>query len=444
MNNPLQPCFKIRVMNGKSASAGNLKSLSVGVAADNSFIDIERCVASPVVYEEKASLMSALSFTVDKCADVLLYYFYMGQSIVFYGGHYADDSSGMKLIFSGTITRIRTSFSESGVVSVGIECMNYGFNKLAKNYKNFVYPDINSNRKFAQKATLTVSDIVRGIADDNGIKVGNIELSPEAKALKFTENDMKYQKDTTDWKFLNMLAQDCGCNVWLSFEDGEEYLNFVSMGKNFRKQSEISFLFPLKERILGIKDSEIIKADNPEYDRLRLLRDVQVDEDISAADAITRSATYFDKETGEYKEAMAKVETDKDGNTVTTFYELDEDRVQYVEDNFPDIADKIRDSSPTSLKWGSESDDNNPNCARFYYKAIKRYSKDTAVFDKAFFGITVTGTCNQDLNIESQKVYKIRGILSYHSKDLESSFFLRGLKHIWGSDGNWTELDFIR
>ena len=88
--------------------------------------------------------------------------------------------------------------------------------------------------------------------------------------------------------------------------------------------------------------------------------------------------------------------------------------------------------------------DNNPEHANYYYKTIKIYDEQTAVFDRAFFGITVTAKCNQDLDIHSQRTYKVRGILSYHSKSLNTSFFLRGLKHIWDADGNWTELDFIR
>ena len=180
---------------------------------------------------------------------------------------------------------------------------------------------------------------------------------------------------------------------------------------------------------------------DPSYDRPRLLRDVTVDEDISMAYAVSRSAMYFDKNTGEYKESISRIDTDKNGNTSITFYELDEQRVNYVHQTMPEIADKIRENGPTSLPWGTTD---NPECASYYYKAIKIYDETTAVFDKAFFGITVTAKCNQDLNVHSQRTYKIRGILSYHSKNLTTSFFLRGLKHIWDSDGTWTELDFIR
>ena len=139
--------------------------------------------------------------------------------------------------------------------------------------------------------------------------------------------------------------------------------------------------------------------------------------------------------------SISKIEEDKDGNRTITFYELDESRVQYVHENLPEIADEIRDSEPASLPWGTPD---NPRNASYYYVAVRHYEEHQAVFDKAFFGITANARCNQDLDIHSQRTYKIRGLLSYHSKDLTTSFFLRSLRHIWDVDGNWTELEFIR
>lgn len=445
MFRPLQPQFKIRVYNGKRVHLDTLKGSNVVTSSDENYIDIEPFVAYPVEYEEQASLLNTLKFTVDKNADLLLYYFYIGQSVIFYGGYYSDNQSGMRHVFSGTVTRIRTHFADNGKVSFTVECMNYGFTKLGKDFKNFVYPDKNSERKFAQSDSLTLSQIITGIAKENNFEIGEIDLSSSAKAVNFDKINIRYQKNVSDWKFLTMLAQDFGCNVWISNEDGVDKLNFVSHEKAFRMQSDISFLFPLYGSNLQMdntfQDSEIQKFSNEAYNRPRILRDVNVDEDISQAYAVSRSAMYFDKATGEYKEAVSRIETDKDGNNTITFYELDEARVAYVHQNMPEIADKIRDGSPTSLPWGKPD---NPENASYYYKVIKIYDEQTAVFDKAFFGITLTARCNQDLDIVSQRTYKVRGILSYHSKNLNTSFFLRGLKHIWDSDGNWTELDFIR
>lgn len=448
MFRPLQPQFKIRVFNGKRVHLDTLKGSNVAVSSDSNYIDIEPCVAYPVIYEEQASLLNTLKFTVDKNADLLLYYFYIGQSVILYGGYYADNQSGMRHIFSGTVTRIKTHFSDSGKVSFTVECMNYGFTKLGKDFKNFVYPDKNGSRKFAQSESLSLLDIITGIAKENNFELGEIDLSSGAKSVNFDKVNIRYQKNVSDWKFLTTLAQDFGCNVWISSEDGVEKINFVSQEKAFHKQSDISFLFPLygitnKELKMDstFQDSEMQKFGDSSYNRPRILRDVTVDEDISQAYAVSRSAMYFDKNTGDYKESVSRIATDKDGNNTITFYELDEARVAFVHENMPDIADKIRDGSPTSLPWGTPD---NPECASYYYKVVKIYDEQAAVFDRAFFGITVTAKCNQDLDIHSQRTYKIRGILSYHSKNLSTSFFLRGLKHIWESDGTWTELDFIR
>ena len=442
MYRPIQPQFKIMVFNGKRVDADTLKGSNVAVSSDENYIDIEPYVTYPVEYEEQASLLNTLKFTVDKNADLLLYYFYIGQAVIFYGGYYTDNQSGMRRVFSGTVTRIRTIFTDSGKVSFTVECMNYGFTKLGKDFKNFVYPDKNSSRKFARAENLTLEQIIRGIADEGGYEIGEIDLSSGAKSVNLSKVNIRYQKNESDWKFLNKLAQDFGCNVWISTEDGVDKLNFVSHEKAFRRQSsDISFLYPLYGRVKDVQDTEMQRFSDAAYNRPRILRNVTVDEDISQACAVSRSAMYFDKETGEYKEAVSRIETDKDGNSTITFYELDEARVAYVHQNMPEIADKIRDGSPTSLPWGTPD---NPECASYYYKAIRIYDEQTAVFDRAFFGITVTATCNQDLDIRSQRTYRIRGILSYHSKSLDTSFFLRGLKHIWDSDGTRTELDFIR
>lgn len=454
MYRPLQPQFKIRVFNGKRVDVDTRKKITAITSRDSDdYVDIEQFVAYPVTYEEQATLLNTISFTVDKHTDVLLYYFFIGQSVTLYGGYYSDNSSSMKHVFSGTVTRIRTKFSDNGRVSFTVECMNYGFTKIGKDFKNFVYPDKRSPRSFAQKDILTVEDIIKGIAEANNMDIGKIELSSEVKAIRFDKKNILYQKGESDWKFLTELAQDYGCTVWMSSDEkGNEKLYFMSKEKAFREQSkDIAFLYPLYAFLYSnnntgedylIKDTEIQKFEDSSYNRPRLLKSVTVDEDISMANAVSRSAVYFDKETGEYMETVSEITTDKNGDSKMVRYELDEGRVAWVRKNRPDVAKKIMSGVPTGMQWGD--DPTNPEFASFYYKVKEIYDEKTAVFDKAFFGVTLTAKCNQDLNIRSQRTYKIRGILSYRSKDLETSFFLRGLKHIWDTDGNWTELDFIR
>lgn len=442
MFRPLQPQFKIRVFDGKRVSLETLKSTKVSTGSN--FIDIEACCAYPVTYEESADLLTHLNFTVDKNADVLLYYFFIGQSVILYGGYYADNERGMRHIFSGTVTRIRTHFSDTGRVSFSVECMNYGFTKLGKDYKNFVYPDKNSKRKGANKDTMSVTDIIKCIAEDSNFEIGEISLKSGAKSVNFDKINVRYQKNMTDWQFLTKLAQDFGCSVWISTEDGVDKLYFVSQEKAFQKQSkDISFLYPLNGVIDKVEDKEMQKFSESAYNRPRILREVNVEEDIASAYSISRSAMYFDKDTGEQKEATMQITEDEKGNRHVYFYELDEQRVAQINKENPEIADEIRENGPASLPWGTPD---NPRNASYYYKRIEYHENfnEQAVFDKHWFGITITAKCNQDLNIHSQRAYSIRGILRYNVKGPTSMYFLRGLKHIWDSDGTWTELDFIQ
>ena len=446
MFRPLQPSFKIRIHNGgrKKRATYNQLTTAVGVgnvSANSETLDIESCVAYPVTYEEQASLLNTLSFTVDKHADILLYYFHLGQAITLLGGFYSDDAYSMKHVFSGTVTRIKTKFSDNGKVSFTVECMNYGFTRLGKDLKTFVYPDPKSSRKFAKGSSLSLEQIIRGIAGDNNFEIGEINLSTEAKKVAFDKIKVEYQKNMSDWKYLSTLADRFGCTVWISTDDdGTERINFVSKKIAASRQGKIAFIYPLDGIITNYTDAETQKFTVPQYNRPRILRNVTVDEDISAAYAVSRTSTYFDKTTGETKQGMSRIET-KDGKNYITFYVLDPAKVAWVRKNLPEVAKKIMYNSPFSLGWG---DSNDPNSASFYYKVEKQFDETVSVFDKAFFGVTVTAKCNQDLNIHSQRSYKIRGILSYHTTDKESMFFLRGLKHIWDHDGTWTELDFIR
>lgn len=446
MFRPIQPQFNLRVRNGKREYPDMFKGSSVLPSSDEDSINIEQYVNYPVIYEERADMLNTLQFTVDKYADVLLYYFCIGQEVELFGGYYADNENSMRKVFAGTVTRIKTNFSDNGKVAFTVECMSYGFTKLGKDTHAFVYPDSNSPRSFARADSLDIYAIIKGIAEVNGCKLGKIELSSKARSVTYDKSKIKYQRDASDWKFLTDLASSTGSTVWISSEDGEEKINFVSHEKAIQEQSDdIGFLYPLYSMAIYknnplIKDYEIQKFSNPAYNRPRILREVTVDEDISQAYAVSRSAIYFDKETGEQKEVTA-VTTEKDGKSKVIFYELDEQRVAMISHTRPDIADKILKGGPTSMKWG---DSNDPESASYYYREIEEFDEQTAVFDRAFFGITVTAKCNQDLDIHTCRTYKIRGILSYHSRNIDTAFFLRGLKHVWDRDGTWTELDFIR
>lgn len=445
MFNPMQPAFKLRIFGGMP-NIDKLKSAHTTISAKGDYIDIEDFCGYPVTYEESADHMTHLNFRVVKDADVLFYYFHIGLHVSLFGGFYTDEGSGMRHIFSGTVTRLQSHFSEDGRMEFSVECMHYGFTKMGKDYKNFVYPDPNSKRKFAQANNLSVMDIVKGIAEDNNLEIGEINVSDGTRTIDFNKLNIRYQKNETDWKFLTKLAQDMGCTVWISTEDGVDKLYFMSKGKAFTKQGDIGFVFPLYGRVDGFTDKETQKSSRPEYNRPRILRDVTIDEDIAQADSISRSAIYFDKETGETREVTAQI-NEKEGKATITFYDFDESKVAYINKTDPETAEYIRNNPPSNLPWGDPKVPD-PRTASYYYKEIQHYDdynkQCTAAYDHCFFGISVSARCNMDLDIHSQRSYMIHGVMSYHSKNLQSAFYLKGLKHIWDSDGCWTELEFMK
>lgn len=449
---PTQNQYKLRVFTPGTKPASDENFISRGgrklLDEGGDYIDVEKFVGGDVVYEEQASLLNTLTFTIDKDADVLIQRMIWGQWVVLYGGFYTDEGYSLRKVFSGTIVRIRTELPNNGRAKFTVTAYSYGYTQMGKEPKYFAYPDPDSNRNFLKgKKSISLKQLIEGVAKEDGMQIGEIVLPKSVASKKFTIDSVEHQKGVTDWAFLNKLAKTHGCNIWTQFEEGAERLYFVDTEKSTRSYNEtISFLYPLQGNY-GVKQvlpEEMYSQSIAEYDRPRLIWDVTIDEDISMAASVSRSAMYFDKETGEYTEAIAEI-SEQDGVRVIRFYELDEARVQHIHDTDPETADRIRDAGPTSMPWTSGAknpEDESPNFARYYYRVKEVYDEEMAVFDRAFMGITINATCAQDLRIRSQRVYDVRGILRYTSRSSEGKYYLSGLKHIWGNSGPITELEF--
>lgn len=445
MVRPLQPEFRIKVYGGKHLTPEEVAKTHA--VKENKALDITKCVGYPVEYSEEISMINRLTFTVVRNADILLYYFYLGQNITLDGNYYSEDGSALRRVFSGSVTRIRTNFADNGIVTFTIEALAYGFQKLGKDPKTRSFPDEDGVTKF-NKEEVTVTDVIKKIAEEAGMELGDIDMHPDnsdsvVNDKPFSSTNMSIQHNESDYQYLSRLARQFGCTMWTSEEDGVQKINVVHKTKAMKKQtSGIRFLYPLYGRVTEATDSEMIRHSGySQWDRPRILRNLTVEENIADATSISRSAVYIDPETGDSKEATAKIVHNADGSNSMELYELDEARVKHVNDTMPEVAKYIRDNPPSRMPWG---DGTSPYDAAYYYKRTKIVDETVAVYDGAYFGTTITAKTQMDLRIRSQRAYPIRGIVSYHSKSLLSNFMLRGLKHIWDVDGCWTELDFIR
>ena len=465
MLRPTQPQFKIRLwLTGKPSSSDAVRKVEKSRNSSADFVDIEPFVDYDVVYEEQATMLNTLSFTITKDGDLFLQKLHLNMWVSLYGGTYSDGvSDTLRLVFSGTIIRIRTKFNNNGKIFVSCEAISYGYVRLGKDRRQCCFPDKRSDRSFLTgKTEIKLSEVVRGIVEESGMKMGDLILGKGATDIVFTEKNTRRQNNMSDWAFLHELARISNCTMWLEYSTGDEVVHFVDKGTALKTANkEISFVWYNSGSAIG-KDkngnavsyrtstieeqSEWLRYPGaPEWDRPRFIWDVDVDEDIASAYAVTRAAVYIDKETGEQKEAIAEVE-ERDGKRFYVFYELDERRVQETEEKHPEFADKVRKGDPTGMTWadGQTPEQDTYRCARFYYKKVERYDEEQMVFDTAFFGIKVTGKTIQDLNIHSQQTYPIRGIMRYSSSDVVGNWYLLGLRHTWNREGALTELEFIK
>ena len=340
---------------------------------------------------------------------------------------------------------------DNGKIRFRVECMGYSFNQMGKDtFNNFTYPDPNSKRPFAKgRTTITLEHLIRGIVEECGMVVGEISLPSSKAGETFTSTHIRYQKNLSDWKFLLSLAKSYGCTIWTEVRDGTEYFYFVDINRAANTiNDEISFVYPLqgdKLKIESINASETQRFSDTRWNRPRIMRGVSVTEDIDQANAVVRSSYDVDLETGDVKMQVSEI-GEENGRKVIYMYELDEAKFEYINRTDPELAEKIRNSGVTDMKWSSgvPIEQESPEYARYYYKQTKIVDAETAVFDRAFFGITVEATVNQDLDIRSQRSYPIRGILRYDTTNHTDRYFLRALRHVWDSSGTSTELEFIR
>lgn len=457
MQRPLQPQFKIRVFNlGISGDSERFYNSSNPYSSDGKYLDIEEFVGYPINIDFQASLLNTLTFTIIKNSEVIVPHIHIGKVVKMYASDgYNDNLSGMRKVFTGTIVKCKTTYADNGKIMANVTCMNYGYNQLGKDHSYYVYPDEKSERAFAKgKKEITIQEIVEGICNDSGVQIGEISIKGDTK---LTKKKSRRQKGVTDWAFLNYLAKCYGCSCWLESVDGVEKLFFVDKSQvRHTVSKEIGFVY-MSEAVKQLRDSErkTFLTDGGVYTRPRILREVSLEEDVSMAYSVTRSAQYFDKETGEQKEGIAStvLKKTKEGDVeiekmLVEFYELDEDKVALVDKTNPGLAEAIRNMEPGGLKgWSSDptgaADENDPHYTKYYYRKKQVVEENIAVFDQAFRGITVTATCVMDLDIKPQRAYPIRGLIRYNSKSSTEWYYLQGLTYNWDTSGPTMTLNFI-
>lgn len=460
--NSSQPQFLLRVFIGKVIPSFKSDKYKDCVGKSSDWINLTKYINYPVTYSEDKSMISKLNFTIGELSQELTGYIRMGSKVELYGYYYMPHGTEMRRIFHGTVYRMSLKVTDNGVSTLSIEALQYGYRSvgLQKHYRSIPNEDDLSTWLHG-KSSVKLIDVINGIIKDNGFEIGDINLPAKIADTTFTHKKSEFQRGQSDWDFLCSLAKKYGCLCFIQQQEGVDRVYFVDEVKRvaqvyddieFRMPTANISLHPLSKGIEGasafdriIRDNEIQKFTDKSFNRIRILRDVEVTEDIDQAYSVSRTACFINNK-GEIENGVSVAE-----NNQVTFYRLDEDKVRYIRKTNPELANSI-EMNPQNFQWKEHPDDpspeTNPRYAAYYYSVVKIVDEQTAVYDQAYQGLTVSASCNMDLNIRSQRVYRINGLMRWSSSSGNgsghASYFLQGLRHVWDSSGLRTELDFIR
>lgn len=397
MQNPLQPLFSLNVNNK----------------------DVTKHIDGQVTYDERADMINTLTFTLKNGAE-FMEIIKPGSRVVMTGGSFMET----RQIFSGVVKRIRGVFPDEGNVKATFECFDSSWGTALTEKRVGVYPQKEGIRSWADKSTITVSEIVRNIANEMGAEL-DIQL-PDGADIQYSLLKPVAQDKMTDWSLLRLLAKRTGCVLFNDMVNAKLVLRFIDKSKVANYASPISFLYPIR------KGNEFV-FDTSKSNQI-VLRSLNVEEDFQAADANVRMVSKFDDETGQEISLISRTE-ERDGKKYIYYYQLDEAKVQALEDNNPGEADRLRGMGALNIPYEEF----------IKYYTVKEYvEEDIAVWSHAFLGITVSAESYGNINIKSQRAYDIYGISRYSTDRLHGKFYLRAMKMIWDGGTFTNEYEFIR
>ena len=381
------------------------------------------------------------------------------DKVVFEGGTLEgfNNKSNYAILFIGFVKYLRPAYSDSGVVTVTLECVDYSFKAATRKIYN-VYPcpigtsEINSSplptatvvkvaRNWGDSGKIKSSEIIRKIAQEMQLKFAIGEDGQEDLRLLvdrvYTSTDALTQKNETDWQILRKIASSLNCNVWTSItREGQTVLHFVDKSLlRERKEQKISFLYPA--RTVNYKDFIYTKLKANQ----KIAFSVTVEHDFANIDAVSRKVTTFDYKKGLDVSVFEAKMTENGKEVVKYFtYEIDQQKVSALSSEqrkyLEDVASSIAGDTVSSH-------DINEIAPYFVPAVFLSDSKRNFIVDKPYFGITIKLSCDGDVYLRPRENYFIYGLGRYGSENLDSAYYCRTVKHVFSNTGFTTELEFI-
>jgi hypothetical protein len=200
-------------------------------------VNVTKYIEEGIKISDEDGLIKEVSFDMDEgflFMDVL--------SIGMVVDVVAGDLTRKQQMFNGYIKSINPEFKSNGDVSLKIVANSNEGGVLGVQIKDLMYPSKNHPKAWATKE-LMYSDIITNLAKDNGVRVDakNIKVIKDIKA-GFGKGATR-QHNTTDWTFMQFLAQKIRCTLWTIEKDGNSYLHLVDNSSLVGKVSDYTFFF---------------------------------------------------------------------------------------------------------------------------------------------------------------------------------------------------------
>lgn len=178
----------------------------VSIKASGAAFDLSPNVSSLLVEEDQHN-PDMLTVNMGDPHKVFSHAFQEGMEVEVDLGTVDDHS----IMFRGRIYSVDGDFPQAGVPRLTIRAYDNSM-KMGLRERNRTWQD------------KTLSDIVRGIATEHGFVRTQISVLGDPR---FEGNGLR-QQDETDLAFLRRLAEDYGCEMFVSADDAGDKLHFVS------------------------------------------------------------------------------------------------------------------------------------------------------------------------------------------------------------------------
>lgn len=435
MTRPLLPQQRFSLFVTKPNKIGERLEITDDVDSVTLEIDQDRISVLTFVLNnpEKHSEYMDTGYHIDFYGGYIDHYNYANQdqALTRTGFKYDTRSSDhYRYMFNGRVFWVKIRYNQSSE-QLHIVCKDMSWGATGTSLPHFSYPSDKSTRAFANKTTIKLSEIVKGICDEIKIK-SDIQISQDPE---FNFKRAAVQKGITDWAFLRQLAKNSACYVWTAIDSntGDYTLYFIDRDKAVNNMNDrIEFVWLGRKDNFEFKDGPYLPTGDGKSEITKFktnqiqLNEVDVDVNPMIAGSNITQVTDFDEKTGQEVTKLVSYVDDPSGSGTIIYYELDTAAVERLVRTDPEKANRIQNMGPTGIPF---------EVFKEYY--IERPISGKGIInciDRPYHGISVSAKIDGDVNVEPFQSYRIYGIGKWSTRTNHKAlnYYLYSIEHSWG------------